>query len=104
MPQAPPEALSNGANLYMVRVLTLRSDADSPEADSGLNDGVDLPSGAEAPVTLKVDFWQDREPDVTFDPLPPWLAAAVLQRASELAYDMAEAEWEEAHTDPEEDD
>ena len=56
---------------------------------------------AEAPVTLKVDFWTDREPDVSFEPLPPWLAAAVLQRASELAYDMAEVEWEEAHTQEE---
>lgn len=61
---------------------------------------VESPSVTE-PVVLKVTFWHDREPDVLFEPLPPWLAAAVLQRASELAYDMAEADWEEAHTDEE---
>ena len=86
----------------MVRLHAMRPDADSPEAADGLGDGVELSSSAEAPVTLKVDFWNDREPDVFFSPLPPWLAAAVLQRASELAYDMAESDWEEAHTEEEE--
>jgi len=83
----------------VVSVQTMRPDADSPEAERG---GMGVSDGAEAPVTIKVDFWQDREPDVTFEPLPPWLAAAVLQRASELAYDMAESDWEEAHTEEEE--
>ena len=87
--------------MQLVRLRTMRSNAGGPQPDHGLEGGMGVSDSAEAPVTLKVDFWTDREPDVSFEPLPPWLAAAVLQRASELAYDMAEVEWEEAHTQEE---
>jgi len=95
VPQASQASLSERAYLLLVRVLTMRPDASGSEATAGNGGGVELPDSAEAavgPVVLKVTLWWDREPDIEYDPLPPWLAAAALYRASVLMEDMAEAD------------
>ena len=101
VPEIPEASLPEREDVQLVSVQTMRPDAGSPETVDGNEGRLGVPDSADAPVTLKVDFWYDREPDVDPGHLPPWLAAAVLQRASELMYDMAEADWEEA-TDEEE--
>lgn len=45
-----------------------------------------------APYHIRVTIWPDREPDIEYSDLAPWLVASGLTRAAELMYDMAEAD------------
>ena len=102
--EASETTLPDRPDVYMVRVQAMWSDTGGTEAAHG-GQRMAVPDGespAVAPVEIRVLFWMDREPDIESSPLPPWLSAAVLARASELMYDMAEVDWQETNEEEEE--
>src|ERR1043166_4551984 len=79
-------SLLHESTMQLVRVLTMQADDKAQETLRDDVDGVEVRSVSPSvgPVQITVTFWLDREPDVDYKPLPQWLAAATLYRASEL--------------------
>lgn len=105
-PTLRPEAQTPG-ELQLLPMPTMRADDGSGAPVLG-GRGADVSDSADAaasvgPAVIRVTLWMDREPDIEFGSLAPWLAAAGLLRASLLMEDMAEADLTDGEEEEEED-